>query len=193
MGATSQAFSTPCSSSQVSSSYFPVAACERIHVRRLSSPFRWASLSRASSDSSCESREIQLAQFQMGLLEMGERCLQLRGAALGCGRRIVQFVGHARTEFAQCRQFFALPQHDLLLQVGLLQVAKLFLLQAGVQTCPQQHRIEGLGQVVLGPHFNAAHGAVHLVQCRNDNDRNVPQLGIALDCFPAPDSHPSRA
>ncbi len=85
----------------------------------------WASSSSVRSDSNCD-REVKLAQFQMRLLEMGEGRLQLRGAALGRSRRIVQFVSHPGAELAQCGQFFTLPQHDLLLQVGFFQVAQPF-------------------------------------------------------------------
>ncbi len=114
---------------------------------------------------------------------MGEGRLQLRGTSLGSSRRIVQFVGHSCTELAQCGQLFTLPQHNLLLQIRLFQVAQPLLLQAGVQARPQQHRVERLGQVILGAHFDASYGALYLIQSRNDNDRDVPHLGIKLDRF----------
>ena len=48
-------------------------------------------------------------------------------------------------------------------QLALL-VAQAFFLQAGIDARPQQHRVERLGQVILGAHLDAARHAVHLVQ-----------------------------
>jgi len=60
-------------------------------------------------------REMQSAQPQADLLEAGEGRLQLSGAALDPGCRVVQLVSHARAEPAEGGQLLALPEHDLLL------------------------------------------------------------------------------
>ena len=132
---------------------------------------------------SCASVRSSFASVRLACCSARESRLELGRAALGGGRRVVQLVGHPGAEPAQGGQLLALAQHHLLLQVGLLQVAQLLLLQAGVQAGAQQHRVEGLGQVVLGAHLDAAHHAVDLVHGRDDDDRDIAQLGVALDAL----------
>ena len=44
----------------------------------------------------------------------------------------------------------------------------------------QQGRIERLRQIIVGTEFDAANDALDLVDGRNHNDRDVPQLQIVL-------------
>ncbi len=66
---------------------------------------------------------------------------------------------------------------------GLFLVAQLLFLQGGGDAGPKHDRVEGLGHEVLGPGFDAAHGAFHVVQRRQHDDRNVPQPLVGLDEF----------
>ena len=43
-------------------------------------------------------------------------------------------------------------------------VAQPFLLEAGIYPCPQQQRIEGLGQIVLGTELDAGDDALKLLE-----------------------------
>ena len=53
-------------------------------------------------------------------------------------------------------------------------VAQPLLLQAGADTRPQQHGIEGLGQVILRSQLDAAYDALDLVDRRDHQHRDVP-------------------
>ena len=121
------------------------------------------------------------AEREMGGLQAGEGLGQLPGAALSGRGRVVELVRHARAEPAQRGQLLALAQRDLLLQVGLFQVAQPLLLQARIEARAQQHRVEGLGQIVFRAHLDAAHRVVDLVDRGNHDDRDIAQVGVALD------------
>ncbi len=89
------------------------------------------------------------------------------------GGRVVDFVGHAGAQSAQGRQLLALPQHHLLLQVDLFEIAEILAAQAGAEPGLEKHGVERLGEIVLGTHFDAVDGAVELVQRRDDDHRDV--------------------
>ena len=72
------------------------------------------------------------------------------------------------------------PLRQLAAMARLL-VVQALLLQAGADPRLQEHRVERLGQVVLGAELDAAHHAVHLVQRRDHEDRDVAQRGIGLE------------
>ncbi len=65
-------------------------------------------------------------------------------------------------------------------QILLLAVAPALLVDARIDPCPQQNRIERLRQIVLGPGLDAAQGALGLRQGRDHDDRNPPQPLIGL-------------
>jgi hypothetical protein len=65
--------------------------------------------------------------------------------------------------------------------VGLLLLPQALLLQRRAHPRPQQHGVEGLGQVVLGAEFDPFHHVVQVGQGRDHDDRNPPQPGIGLD------------
>ncbi len=136
-----------------------------------------------------------------GHRSLSQESAQLRGAIRGEGGKIhnevegvPQLVGDAGRQGAQ-RCHFLLNDELLLggleLSEGALQflgaaafgVAQPFLLQAGVDASPQQHRVERLVEVVLGPTFDAAHDAVDLIQARHHDDRDFAQPLIGLDLF----------
>ena len=62
-----------------------------------------------------------------------------------------------------------------------LSVAQSFLLQASIDPCFQQHRVKGLGQVVLCPHLDAPRNVAHIVQGRDHDDRDVSQRLIRFE------------
>jgi hypothetical protein len=68
---------------------------------------------------------------------------------------------------------------ELTKQLALL-IAQALFLKAGRHARAEQHGIDGLEQVVLGAHLDAAGDAVHLVHRRHHDDRDVAQLGIGL-------------
>jgi hypothetical protein len=59
-----------------------------------------------------------------------------------------------------------------------LPVTEALLLQAGADARPEKDRIHRLEEVVLGPHLDAARDAVHLLDRRHHDDRDVAELGI---------------
>ena len=66
------------------------------------------------------------------------------------------------------------------IEVDLFAIAKALLVEAGVDARPQQHRIEGLGQVVLGARLDTADDAVDLVDGRDHDHRHPvhPRVGL---------------
>jgi hypothetical protein len=64
--------------------------------------------------------------------------------------------------------------------VGLLLVAQSLLRQARRDTSPQEHGVEGLGDVVVRPHVQALHHAVDLVDGGDHDDGHVakPLVGF---------------
>ena len=62
-----------------------------------------------------------------------------------------------------------------------LLIAPALLLEAGADARLQQHRLERLGQVVLGAELDAAHHAVEVVERRDHDHRDVAQPGIVLE------------
>ncbi len=65
--------------------------------------------------------------------------------------------------------------------IGDLEVVPALLLQARPDPRLEQHRIEGLGQVVLGAELDAAEHAVELVEGRDHDHRQVAKRGVGLD------------
>jgi hypothetical protein len=63
-------------------------------------------------------------------------------------------------------------------EVLYLQVAQTLLLQASPDPGPEQDRIERLWQVVFRSHLYAPHDALHVVQGRDHDDRDVSQVGV---------------
>ena len=63
---------------------------------------------------------------------------------------------------------------------GLL-IAQALLLQARAHPRAQQHRVEGLGEIVLRAQLDAADHRVHLVERRDHQDGDVAQLGVRLE------------
>ena len=66
-------------------------------------------------------------------------------------------------------------------QIRHLLIAPALLLQAGADARLQEHRVERLGQVVVGAELDAAHHAVDVVERRDHDHRNVAQPGIVLE------------
>ncbi len=62
-----------------------------------------------------------------------------------------------------------------------LLIVKALLLQARADPRLEQHGLERLAEVVLGPELDAAHHAVHLVQRRDHEDRDVAKGRIGLE------------
>mmetsp|Transcript_21119 Transcript_21119/g.81985 ORF Transcript_21119/g.81985 Transcript_21119/m.81985 type:complete len:520 (-) Transcript_21119:321-1880(-) len=62
-------------------------------------------------------------------------------------------------------------------QLALL-VAQPLALQRRADARLQQHQVHRLAQIVLGPQLDAAHHAVHALQRRSDDDRQLAQLGV---------------
>ena len=59
-----------------------------------------------------------------------------------------------------------------------LLIPQAFLLQAGIDPGPQQHRVERFREIVLGAHLDAFHHPVQLIGGRGHDDRYVSQLWI---------------
>ena len=62
-----------------------------------------------------------------------------------------------------------------------LLIAEALLLQARADARAEQHRVEGLRQVVLRAELDAPHHAVHLVERRDHQDGQLPQRRVALE------------
>ncbi len=76
---------------------------------------------------------------------------------------------------------FSLADGELELGVlALLLIPQALLLQAGADAGAQQHRIEGLAEIILGATLDAAHHAVNLVERGNHDHRNIAQRGVGL-------------
>ena len=72
-----------------------------------------------------------------------------------------------------------LLRRELADQLTLL-IAKALLLEARSDAGVQQHRVDRLGQVVLGAHLDAPDHAVELVERRRDDHRDVAEVRIEL-------------
>jgi hypothetical protein len=59
-------------------------------------------------------------------------------------------------------------------------VVQALLLQAGADPRVQQHGVERLAEVILGAELDAADHALHVVQRRDHQDRDVAQRGLGL-------------
>src|SRR6266566_4158945 len=70
-----------------------------------------------------------------------------------------------------------------LLQIVDFLVAQPLSLQASSEPGTQQHGVERLGQVILGPQFNTFDDALQLVYGGNHNHRDVAQAGVGLELF----------
>ena len=73
---------------------------------------------------------------------------------------------------------FALPLD--LAPIGDFAVVPAFLLEAGSDARFQQNRIEWLRQIVLGAELDAPDGAAQLIERRDHDHRDVPQLRVHL-------------
>jgi hypothetical protein len=60
-------------------------------------------------------------------------------------------------------------------------IAQPLFLQARSYACPQQGRIERLGEIVIGAGLDAADDRVELTQCRNHYGGNIAVARIALE------------
>jgi hypothetical protein len=76
-----------------------------------------------------------------------------------------------------------LVDRDLLLERVALQVAEPLLGQRGLDPGAQDLRVDRLGQVVRGAHPDAPDDAVRFVDARDDDDRQVAQPDVCLECL----------
>ena len=142
-------------------------------------PFGGLRLQRAQQRHFCCAEPVRRGVLER-VQQRDQRVAQLPGPALRRRRRVVQLVRQAGAELAQGGQLLLLAQHQLLLEIGPLQVAQALRPQRGAEPGPEERGIERLGQVVLRPHLDAAHRALDLVQGGDDDHRHVPQGGVAL-------------
>jgi hypothetical protein len=75
---------------------------------------------------------------------------------------------------------YGLTSSDVLDTALALQVVQPLSRQTAVDPSPQKHRVEGLRQVVLGPQLDSAHDALHVLERRDHDDRDVAQLAVRL-------------
>lgn len=86
----------------------------------------------------------------------------------------------AQRESARQQLLGHLGRRELAKEVALL-ISQALLLEARRHPGPQQHRVDGLEQVVLGAHLDTARDAVDFVDRRHHDDGNVAQLAVGLE------------
>ena len=67
------------------------------------------------------------------------------------------------------------------LEIVNLQIAQTLFEKAGSNTSFEQHRVEGLEQIIIRPQLNSAHNVSHVGENREHDDRNALEGRVSLE------------